>query len=144
LPITRSHRCTHLAYVACYKTINCSIVYMDKARGYIGLASYEMMVGDQTCKHKEGLLKGIMWLKVALIKYPYLDDDIRKVLIDRGNLHPTEAEIDQSMLYAQPLKDKIEGRINTLSQFALLKKELTQDEIDQTDLMAMGWLKANP
>ena len=119
--------------------------YMAKAGGYLQMAMRDMMLGDQMGEHEKGLIKGIVWLKVALLKYPFLSESsVLKMLHDRGNNQPKLEEVRSIMNSLQPPKDQIENQLNMLIRMAFLQKTITEDDVNRADKTALEWVSAHP
>jgi len=121
-----------------------SYEYMAKAGSYLQMAMRDMMISDKMGEHEEGLIKGIVWLKVSLLKYPFLSESsVLKVFHDRGNDKPKAEEVRSVMNSLQPPKEQIENQLDMLIRMASLKGTLTEDDINRADKAAKEWVSAH-
>lgn len=116
--------------------------HFDRGRAYWPLSQLILQGGFR--QPREAIKDAYLVLKVALLRYPYVDDrDARRFFTDRGNANPTEQEIKTFISGLQPPKEELKKLLHGLLEQKILEP-LTQAEIHELDNRAQGWIEKRP
>ncbi len=120
--------------------------FLDEARAYEGISQAIIMQGAKRGMTKETLERAYWWLKVAMLRYPYVSkQDARRVFADKGNAEPSDEQIQGFISSLQPPKEVLEQRLHRLSESARdIREPFTPAELAELDQQARTWVAQHP
>ena len=117
-----------------------ALYHMEKAWGYFGYSMFLMQAAAMKGNDKEFIKEAYKWLRVAEIRYPYIDKERIHISMVQKGLTPTDDKIKRFILSVQPEKSKLEYLIQKIKT----TDGLSESDIEDAESEVRSWISEHP